>query len=250
MNREQIKYIAMFTMLLNHIANIFLKPDTLLFQVLVDVGYFTAITMCYFLVEGYSYTHSKEKYGKRLLLFAVFSELPFCLAFTEEGIIRFVNMNMLFTLFLCFLILYAMEKIPSGKYQILCILGLVFLSVYSDWALLAPVFTYWFASCGAVGIQGKMLSVGERNKRLWSVFGKAMLFFGILNLIENLETTTPVIGILQSLGAVSGILFSGLSIIYLYNGKRSRKHPAFSKWFFYIFYPAHLLVLGILRLAS
>nr|WP_295277884.1 TraX family protein [uncultured Blautia sp.] len=249
MNREQIKYIAMFTMLLNHIANIFLKSDTLLFQVLVDVGYFTAITMCYFLVEGYSYTHSKEKYGKRLLLFAVFSELPFCLAFTEEGIIRFVNMNMLFTLFLCFLILYAMEKIPSGKYQTLCILGLVFLSVYSDWALLAPVFTYWFASCGAVGLQGKMFSAGERNKRLWSVFGKAMLFFGILNLIENLETTTPVIGILQSLGAVSGILFSGLCIIYLYNGKRSRKHPAFSKWFFYIFYPAHLLVLGILRLA-
>ena len=45
-------------------------------------------------------------------------------------------MNMLFTLFLCFLILYAMEKIPSGTRRILCILGLVFASAYSDWALL------------------------------------------------------------------------------------------------------------------
>ncbi len=102
MNRDQIKYAAMFTMLLNHIANIFLEPGTFLFEVMVDVGYFTAITMCYFLVEGYGYTRSKEKYGKRLLLFALISEIPFCLAFTEEGTISFVSMNMLFTLFLCF----------------------------------------------------------------------------------------------------------------------------------------------------
>ena len=128
MNRDQIKYVAMFTMLLNHIANVFLEPGTFLFEVMVDVGYFTAITMCYFLVEGYGYTRSKEKYGKRLLLFALISEIPFCLAFTEEGTISIVSMNMLFTLFLCFLILYAMEKITSGTRQTLCILGLVFAS--------------------------------------------------------------------------------------------------------------------------
>ena len=44
MNRDQIKYVAMFTMLLNHIANVFLEPGTFLFEVMVDVGYFTAIT--------------------------------------------------------------------------------------------------------------------------------------------------------------------------------------------------------------
>lgn len=31
LNRDIIKYIAMFTMLLNHIANIFLEPGTLIF---------------------------------------------------------------------------------------------------------------------------------------------------------------------------------------------------------------------------
>ena len=277
MNRDQIKYAAMFTMLLNHIANIFLEPGTFLFEVMVDVGYFTAITMCYFLVEGYGYTRSKEKYGKRLLLFALISEIPFCLAFTEEGTISFVNMNMLFTLFLCFLILYAMEKIPSGTRRILCILGLVFASAYSDWALLAPIFTYWFASGGLRDAQGKMLPAGGRNADpeshlagsknadlkshpadsqdpdrknfLWKVFGKAMLFFGLLNLVENMGQTTPVRAVVQSLGATAGILLSALCIIYLYNGKRSEKHRTFSKWFFYIFYPAHLLILGILRIA-
>ena len=289
MNRDQIKYIAMFTMLLNHIANIFLEPGTLLFEVMVDVGYFTAITMCYFLVEGYGYTHSKEKYGKRLLLFALLSEIPFCLALTEEGTISFVSMNMIFTLFLCFLILYAMEKIPSGTRQTLCIWGLIFASAYSDWALLAPIFTYWFASCGLRDEQGKMLPSGnenadqknrpagsenadqknrpagsenvgqkshpagnqnpDRKKLLWGVFGKAMLFFGLLNLVENIETTTPVLAVVRSLGATAGILLSALCIIYLYDGKRSENHRTFSKWFFYIFYPAHLLILGVLRIA-
>ena len=38
-NRDVIKYIAMFTMLLNHIANIFLEPGTLIFTILIDIGY-------------------------------------------------------------------------------------------------------------------------------------------------------------------------------------------------------------------
>ena len=58
LNRDVIKYIAVTAMLLNHIANIFLVPGTLWYEVLVDIGYFTAITMCYFLVEGFRYTHS------------------------------------------------------------------------------------------------------------------------------------------------------------------------------------------------
>ena len=56
MNRDQIKFLAIITMTCNHIANIFLTPGTLLFEVMIDIGYFTAITMCYFLVEGYGYT--------------------------------------------------------------------------------------------------------------------------------------------------------------------------------------------------
>ena len=51
-NRDTIKYIAIFTMFLNHFANIFLEPGTVLCEIFLDIGYFTAITMCYFLVEG------------------------------------------------------------------------------------------------------------------------------------------------------------------------------------------------------
>lgn len=251
MNRDEIKYIAMFTMLLNHIANIFLEPGTLLFEIFVDVGYFTAITMCYFLVEGYGYTRSKEKYGKRLLLFAAISEIPFCLAFTEEGTISFVNMNMMFTLFLCFLILVVREKVQADWRRNACIIVLVVLSIYSDWALLAPLFTLWFATCGLTDAQGKIAEdfTAQRRKKLWKVFGNAMLLFGLVNLAENIETMSPGMSILRSLGAVAGIFLSAVCIIYLYNGQQGKKHRTFSKWFFYIFYPVHLLILGLLRLA-
>lgn len=76
MNRDQIKFLAIITMTCNHIANIFLTPGTLLFEIMIDIGYFTAITMCYFLVEGYGYTHDKKKYGERLMLFGVISFIP------------------------------------------------------------------------------------------------------------------------------------------------------------------------------
>ena len=45
-----------------------------------------------------------------------------------------------------------------------------------------------------------------------------------------------------------GVVLS-LPILRLYNGTRG-KSPAvnrFMKWFFYLYYPAHLLVIGLLR---
>ena len=113
LNRDVIKYIAMTAMLLNHIANIFLVPGTLWYEVLVDIGYFTAITMCYFLVEGFRYTHSRKQYALRLFGFGVVSQVPFSMAFAQNGILEFQDFNMMFTLFLCFCILLCIETIRN-----------------------------------------------------------------------------------------------------------------------------------------
>ena len=53
----------------------------------------------------------------------------------------------------------------------------------------------------------------------------------------------------DALGCAVPILVSGFFILYLYNGQRAAQHRGFYKWFFYAFYPGHLLVLGLLRLA-
>ena len=83
------------------------------YEVLVDIGYFTAITMCYFLVEGFRYTHSRKQYALRLFGFGVVSQVPFSMAFAQNGILEFQDFNMMFTLFLCFCILLCIETIRN-----------------------------------------------------------------------------------------------------------------------------------------
>ena len=144
MSRDAIKYIAMLTMLINHIANVFLPAGMWYTNLCLYIGYFTAVTMCYFLVEGYGYTRSKRKYAGRLLGFAVLAQLPYQLAFPENGIAGFVQFNMLFTLLLCFLVLLAQERIHDRVLRGAAIVLLICTSLFCDWALLAPVFTLLF----------------------------------------------------------------------------------------------------------
>ena len=85
MNRDTIKMLAMATMLVNHIANVFMPAGAPLTNLCLYIGYFTAVTMCYFLVEGYGYTHSKTQYAGRLFGFSVLAQLPYQLVFPEHG---------------------------------------------------------------------------------------------------------------------------------------------------------------------
>lgn len=230
LNRDVIKYIAITAMLLNHIANIFLVPGTLWYEVLVDIGYFTAITMCYFLVEGFRYTHSRKQYALRLFGFGVVSQVPFSMAFAQNGILEFQDFNMMFTLFLCFCILLCIETIRNRFLRGVLIVLLVFGSLFCDWALLAPVFTLLFAWAG-----------GNRTRQK-TAFGAAALLYGGMAGLGSGQ-------VWEAVGCAVPILVSAFVILYLYNGRRAARGRTFYKWFFYAFYPAHLLVLGLLRLA-
>ena len=162
LNRDVIKYIAVTAMLLNHIANIFLVPGTLGYEVLVDIGYFTAITMCYFLVEGFRYTHSRKQYALRL----------FTLLFRWSG---------------------------------------------------------------------------QDQKRLRFSFALSAALFGWLNYTSSVWLYPTAQCLLMACGSMAGIAASGFVILYLYNGQRAARGKKFSHWFFYLFYPVHLLVLGVIR---
>ena len=230
MNRDSIKMLAMLTMLINHIANVFLPAGQPLTNVCLYIGYFTAVTMCYFLVEGYGYTRSKRRYAERLLGFAVLAQLPYQLAFPENGIAGFVQLNMLFTLLLCFLVLLVQEKVQDRVLRGVCIVLLICASLFCDWALLAPVFTLLFAWAK------------DSRTRCRIAFGTAALLYGGMAGLGSGQVWDAV-------GCAVPILVSAFVILYLYNGQRAKHGRTFYKWFFYIFYPAHLLVLGLLRLA-
>lgn len=138
MSRDSIKMVAMLTMLINHIANVFLPAGQPLTNLCLCIGYFTAVTMCFFLVEGYGCTRSKRRYAGRLLGFAVLAQLPYQLAFPANGIAGFVQFNMLFTLLLCFLVLLVQEKIQDRVLRGVCIVLLLCASLFCDWGRCWP----------------------------------------------------------------------------------------------------------------
>lgn len=238
LDRDTIKYIAMAAMLVNHIGTIFLTPGTFLYELFLDIGYFTAPVMCYFLVEGYRLTHSRKLYGRRLFVFAVLSELPFCLAFSHGAEVYFVAMNMIFTLFLCFLLLEVLEKEPKGFARGLLVALLILASTVSDWAILAPVYTMLFYKAGQ-----------DREKQKKAFFWAAALF-GAFGLAGSPEWYSGLQRLLYALGCMSGVAAAGVCIVCFYNGRRAQRGQRFSKWFFYLFYPVHLLLLGIIRIAA
>ncbi len=228
LNRDVIKYIAMFTMLLNHTGHVFLTRGTFLYEILEDIGFFTAPVMCFFMVEGYAYTRSKVRYGLRLFLFAVLSQLPFTLAFGQRGL------NMIYTLFCCFLILVVMERVSSPALQAGCVLLLILATVNSDWPIVAPLLTFLLCR-----------NAGDRRKQAVS-FGVVYLLFAVLNTQNYMfgeQREWTAYAVIHAAFSGVGILVAAVVVLVFYNGERAKKGRHFSKWFFYLFYPVHLLVL-------
>ena len=70
-----------------------------------------------------------------------------------------------------------------------------------------------------------------------------------VDLTKRGKRRQDVLQVWEAVGCAVPILVSAFVILYLYNGRRAARGRTFYKWFFYAFYPAHLLVLGLLRLA-
>ncbi|MGN0426703.1 MAG: TraX family protein [Agathobacter sp.] len=115
-------------------------------------------------------------------------------------------------------------------------MGLILLSFICDWALLAPIFTLLF-----------IWSRGSKSK-VKCTFVISMLLFGIFNFAGGIGRFPVATNIVYAIGSMLGIALAGILIVYFYNGKRIENGKAFSKWFFYLFYPVHLLILGLIRI--
>lgn len=227
LSRDAIKLFAMLTMTLNHAAHMFV-PYGGLRDVLIYAGYFTAPVMCYFLVEGFDKTRDRRTYFLRLLACAFLSQ-PF-----YDAALDLDNLNMLFTLSTCFLILCVMERVRDGIFRSLAVLPLVLLTVFMDWPVVAVAFTvilYYGRRYGHVGIA----YLGCYAFYAWYMGSPVMMGFGMrYGLVSGL-----------------GILVAGFCVAFLYSGRRmqvSDKMRSFLQAFFYVFYPAHLAGLILVRL--
>ena len=108
---------------------------------------------------------------------------------------------------------------------------LALLIAYAHYIITLPVFTILFAK-----------SKGNRIKTAIS-FGIGACLFAGFNYLSNLESMSTGSALIHALCSGIGPVVAGIIILFCYNGKKSNHAGKASKWFFYIYYPAHLLFL-------
>ena len=235
-NATQLKYAMAALMVLDHIPHIpGLVPP-------IWTAIFHALTRCvgvwfaYMAVEGFVHTSNLKRYNLRLFGWAIFMAVGNALLnFLLAGKGLYIDNNIFLTLAVgVFLLSLAFPRGTMANLSpILRWIGVVLL-------LLAGAF---LTEGGLVVLPFMLITHACRQKpalrnSLYLLLS-LVLFLMNFNVYETWQMT------LEMLLYNSDFLFiTVLPFIYLYNGERGR-NTAFNKYFFYVFYPAHLWLIAL-----
>lgn len=172
---------------------------------------------CFFLVQGILLSGDYKKQILRLVLFACIAEVPFDLGLFGQ-VFYWDHQNVLFELALGAATVVGMKKILDGDRKgKIAYAVLLFIAA----ALVAEFLKFDYGSVGIVAMVLLYLACNDRRRTM--LMGLIGFFFE---------------------APLYGTVYLSLPLIYQYNGKRGRG----GRWFFYIFYPAHLLALYFISL--
>lgn len=224
-NGAQLKYIAFLSMLLDHVNNAMITPyldgKGLLLHVsnvLSILGRVAFPLFMFFLVEGFFKTRSRKKYLINLLIFGVLSEVPFDL-FTSRELFNNNWNNMMFTLALSLVTIWIVDEM-KGR-------------------LAKKSKTLWYgASVLVVAVMCAVAMFFSLDYDYHAII-VAYLFY----LFYEKPIYGAVLGYLSIIKELYSVL--GFAATLTYNGERGKQY----KWLNYAFYPVHLLILGLLRVA-
>ena len=249
-----LKVIAIVGMTTNHVAHAFFYalPFWLLFA-LYAFGGLTYCIMAYLVVEGYLHTSNIRRYATRLGIFALVAQIPFSLLFGMLG-------NVLITLLVGLGILWAYDHIKSRPLFVLVLILGCAITFKCDWAIIGPLIVFLFYYLRNRGRRGIAITMAvpyatmivpallrlpaEISHGLSK--GANALAAGVDDLYMIVEFAgIPLLLNGQSLTDICslGYAFIGFTLAMIllmnYNGQRGRP----MKWFFYAYYPLHLLVI-------
>lgn len=222
-----LKGIAAALMLTDHVGAILL-PEVL---VLRCVGRLAFPIFAFFIAEGYAHTRDFGRYFRRLAILAVVSEIPFNL---ENGaVFDPARQNVLWTFCLALLTLRGLEALGRERgFGRWAGCGLVLAAGFAAGELLRTDYGGW----GVVTVALLQLCRDGKYAKLW-----LLLAMAAVNGLGMGGLTMPVFG-----GEMPIQIFAvaALPVIWLYNGQAG---PKGLRRAFYVFYPAHLLVLEGIR---
>lgn len=228
-----LKFIAAAAMLTDHVAAVFLKSSSSAAIILHIIGRLAFPIIVFMLVEGFCHTRNVKKYLLRLVIFAIVSEVPYNLCFSGKmfspaGVLGLPCFNnVLFTLAAALVALWAIRDIFENQnpYGFLKKMSQSWRFILTIIAVLLDAFiTYLIGSDYAV--------IG--------VIGACAMYLLRYDMVKAVAAEA----VIQSLYSLSDApAFLAIPLIRRYNGQRGLK----LKYFFYIFYPAHLMVLWLIQ---
>ncbi len=233
--------ISSFT--LHILAMIFMTCDHLWgtdllggYPILTWIGRLTFPIYAFMIAQGYHYTKDYKKYVLRLLVFALISEIPFNLM-TQSHIFYPFGQNVLWTFILSLLCMKSVDNVKENKKPLVgwLLSGLVILGFY----LSATLTMVDYLGDGLLMAMVFFIFRGEKwyHKLLQTI---AIIYINcemMKGLVFPIEIFGHTFEIQQQAFAVFALI-----PIFLYKGKQGPRNK-FTKYLFYFYYPAHMLLL-------
>ena len=225
-NASTLKMIAIVGMTMNHIGNVFWDQLPALGRIITFApGGLTFPIMAFLLTEGYRHTRDFKKYALRLLLFAAVALVPFWWAL-------FSALNILFTLFLGLVTIYLYDNMKNRSGFWVAFVAITLVTVFCDWGLMGVPMVLCY----------HVISNPHKRVIIPALIPCVVMGMGTLTSAISSPAFILVDALPNLLYAFIGCVAT-VPLLLHYNGEKGNA----SKYFFYAYYPGHLLLLGVLR---
>lgn len=234
LNSNHIKLIAIIAMTIDHLTWTLCPGYRQEWWIILLhlIGRLTAPTMWFMICEGYHYTRDVKKYALRLFIFAIISHFAYNFCFGIPFVplkTGFINQtSVMWSLAWAVTALYVLNdprfKEKSTLLKVLFLFAVCVITFPSDWSCIAVLAIIFMND-----------SYGNLKKQIATIM--IFVFFYAVVYFFNIDKLYAVL----QLGVI--IVWPFMAN---YNGQRGKWKGM--KWFFYIYYPLHLFLLGLLRI--
>lgn len=216
-----IKIIACVTMILDHI-----KYSGPIFENFFTeyLGRLSFPLFAFLIAEGYSHTSDLKKYYKRLFIFGLISQIPFM--FFRMLVGEWKMLNIMFTLLFGLICITTYDKINKKYISIPIVIVIIFLGEILR------------VDYGWLGVMTVFIMYLLRNNKKFLPLVYGIIIFVYYYSIAGSEYIILTRNVLLML-----FTWSSTFIINMYNGEKGKS----MKYFFYWFYPLHMLIVYLLH---
>ena len=243
---ERIKKIETTSFSLHLMAMAFMLCDHLWGTIVPGNDWLTCMgrisfpIFAFLIVEGYHHTRNLKKYILRLVLFAVISEIPFNLV-AGSRIFYPIHQNVLWSFLICIALIHWNETarksgklwkklaVGCGSILLAYVVGIITMVDYYHAGILTVLVFYFFRGNNWWNRAAQLIALWYINVEVLGGFSYEIHLWGESYFFVR-----------------QGLALLALIPIWLYRGRKGY-YSKLTQYSFYMFYPLHLLILGIIK---